>query len=69
MGELIALFAIFFVVTSVLVIAFNYHTIKNAKKSSVLSKATVKNGNVTPEEMLKTLEDAGIMINFLEETK
>lgn len=69
MGELIALFVIFFVVTTILVIAFNYRTIKNAKKSSVLSKATVKNGNVTPEEVLRTLEDAGVTINFLGETK
>lgn len=67
MGELIAMFAILFVATPILVIAFNYRTIKNDKKSSALSKATVKNGNVTPEEMLKTLEDAGITINFLEE--
>lgn len=69
MGELIALLAIFFVVTTILVIAFNYRTIKNAKKSSVLFKATVKNGNVTPKEMLRTLEDSGITINFLRETK
>lgn len=69
MGELIALFAIFFVVTPVLVIAFNYRTIKNAKKSSALFKATVKNGNATPKEVFRTIENSGITINFLEETK
>lgn len=67
---MVQLIALFTIVLVLYILLYSYRTIKNAKQSNaLLFNATVKNGNATPEKVFKTIEDAGITINFLGKTK
>ena len=70
MSLLIALFFVVFVVAPTLVYLMGYKEdkkqINENKRSSILFKSTVLERTATPEEVFKTLGEAGIKPAFLQ---